>query len=138
MEIKETANKRRSRRAFFTLDDNIGLYLTVKPEYEELDEFEASEIASGTLLSISTGGVSITGSRYKIPFLKEGDRLILTSIQTPPPLGTINRLDVEIKYIVTDDFSVRIVLGCEFMEISSALSTRIEEFVSLRMKQNNI
>lgn len=138
MEIKETVEKRHSRRAFFTLEDNVGLNLAIKPEYDIPDEFLSGENVRATLLSISTGGLGVTGTRYRFPPVKEGDRLILTAIQTPPPLGVIHRLDAEVRYVVTDDYSVRVVLGCEFLDISPAWRLRIDEYVAQRLKQNNI
>jgi hypothetical protein len=120
-------NNRRSRRAFFTFEDNIGTSAHLSGNFDESIPV--------TLLSISNGGVSFTGNRFKFDSIIEGDVITLKKIQTPEPLGPIDKIDALVKYVVKDDYSVRIVLGCEFTNMSKTWLVKIGDFVDGRLKE---
>jgi len=127
MAEKEQIDKRRNRRAFFTFDDNIDV--TVVNMDNGKEPFPA------TLLSISVGGVSITTGRNRLNRVKAGDHLIIKDIRTPNPLGPIDQVETQILYILDDDHSVRIAMGCEFQNIPDATKDKIDDFVDERLKE---
>jgi PilZ domain len=118
-------DKRDSNRAFFTLDDSVSANLAV-------NGIENKSIPV-TVLSISSGGIGFLGTRYKLPKIDPGDRLTLTDIQAPLPLGTIDRAEVAVKYIVDYNKRIRLSYGCEFIEIPNPQCNRIREFVRNRL-----
>jgi len=127
----ETLDKRESMRAFFTLDDNIGV--TAIPRAERAVSFP------GILLSICVGGMSFFAARQKVAGIQEGDRLAINGIRAPLPLGALPEMEVAIKYILDYPIDVRVVLGCEFTHLPKEERQRIEAYVNerLQMVQEN-
>ena len=123
--------KRANRRAFFTLEDHIGTNILSNSSNGKSNQDRAVPV---TLLSISVGGLSVTARRYNFPSIKAGDRLTFTEIQTPQPLGTIDRVEAVVKYVVSDETSIRMALGCEFEKIPDSFKEKIDEFVDGRLK----
>jgi hypothetical protein len=126
MTEEDILNKRRSRRAFFTFEDKIESSAYLHGYHESIPV---------TLLSISIGGISFTGNRFKFDSIIEGDTITLKDLNTPDPLGTIYEIDTIVKYIVKDPHSVRIVLGCEFNYLSDELENKIDSFVVKRLHE---
>jgi len=129
MTVTENVEKRNSRRAFFTLDDNISTNVFSSSNGGSND----GKPFSVTLLSISVGGLSVTARRQKFSSVKPGDRLIFTDIQTPQPLGTIEKVEAVVKYVVADDHSIRMALGCEFDTIPELYKEKIDFFINERL-----
>lgn len=119
-------DKRENKRAFFTLDDNLGI--TVIPRAERAVSFP------GILLSVSMGGLSFFAARQKMAGVQEGDRLAITGIDAPLPLGTLPEVEVAVKYILDYPIDVRVVLGCEFIQVSEEERQRIEAYVNERLQ----
>lgn len=124
---KKVQEKRESKRAFFTLENNIALTVETKKE--------PVKIVPATLLSISTGGIGFITARQKISGIEEGDSLIITGIQTPEPLGHIDKVEVEIRYILDLEVNIRVAVGCEFTKISNTYVTKIMEYVEFRLRE---
>jgi c-di-GMP-binding flagellar brake protein YcgR len=116
-------DKRGSRRAFFTLDEDTFARISVPWENDKAFPVK--------LLSISCGGIGVVAIRCKIPELHVGDRLTLTDIKTPPQ-GTIDRAEVSVKYIADDNLGFRLSMGCEFLDITPPESQKITNFVRNR------
>jgi hypothetical protein len=123
---KEEVDQRKSSRIFFTLEE--GITATISSLQDTAQSIPV------TILSIGTGGLSFMVNRYKLPKVNEGDRLALTSICTPPPLGPIDRIEAVVKYVLDFQHSVRLSLGCEFIQNSELLVKRIEDYVQFRLK----
>lgn len=123
----DSIERRKNARVFFTLEEAI-------PAIISIHQGKVCDIPV-TLLSISTGGVSIMGSRYKLPAISHGDRLILTGLSMPDPMGHIEEVETVIKYILDFRHNSRISVGCEFVGISSAMENRISDFVTFRVDQ---
>ncbi len=123
--IDVAGEQRESRRAFFTLEDNFCASIA----------FPGNDVkpVPVTVLSISEGGISILGTRCKLPAIHVGDRLLLIDIHTPEPLGIINQVKVAVKYMVDDNRRARLSLGCEFLEIPGRNYRKIHDFVRKRM-----
>lgn len=122
--VSSNREKRGSRRAFFTLDDEVFATLKIPGVGEQ--------IVPVKLLSISAGGIGVVAVRCKIPELHVGDQLTLTNIQTPLPLGPIEHAEVSVKYIADDFRGFRMCLGCEFLDISPAYPNKISNYVRNR------
>jgi hypothetical protein len=125
IEKKIEKEKRQSKRVFFSLEEGISARVT---NYGDSDEFIPI-----TLLSISSGGISFTGNKYKLRGIKEGDRLTLREIQTPLPLGLVDRAEVVVKYVMNDDYSIRLIIGCKVTQISGTAGEKIHTLVKDRL-----
>jgi len=123
---EERTEKRERARIFFTLEE--GITATVS------SQGTAAQSIPITILSLSSGGLSFLGNRYKLPGIAEGEQLTLTSINFPQPLGTIDSVRIVVIYILDFHHNVRLSFGCEFQEIPGSLAEKIEEFVQFRLK----
>ena len=127
MAIEKDIEKRQSKRVFFSLEEGISARIE---NFGDSDEFIPI-----TLLSISTGGISFTGNKYKLRGIKEGDRLTMREIQTPQPLGQVDRAEVVVKYVMNDDYSVRLIIGCKVTQMAGASSEKIQTLIKKRMSR---
>ncbi len=123
---EDKVEKRESKRAFFTLEDNIRVTIQT--------HVESPVSLTVTLLSISAGGLSFFGPSPKLANIKKGDRLTVTDIKTPPPLGPIAAVEVEVKYIHNYEANLLILFGCVFTKASDALRNKIQNFVEYRLE----
>jgi c-di-GMP-binding flagellar brake protein YcgR len=127
MNIKEERIEKRERaRVFFTLEEDITA--VVSSHGTNVQSIPV------TILSLSAGGVSFLGNRYKFTGISEGDKLTLSKFNFPQPLGTIENLKVDVIYILDFQHNVRLSFGCEFIDIPGSLSEKIEKFVQYRLK----
>ncbi len=124
---KEKIDQRKSSRVFFTLEEGIAATIS------SLQDITQS--IPVTILSISTGGLSLMVNRYKLPKVNDGDRLALTSIGTPPPMGPIDRVETMVKYVLDFKHCVRLALGCEFIQPPEFLVKKLEDYVQSRLKE---
>ncbi len=123
---EESIEKRECARIFFTLEE--GVTATVSNHGTVVQSVPI------TILSLSSGGLSFLGNRYKLPGIAEGEQLTLTSVNFPQPLGTIDSIRMAVIYILDFHHNVRLSFGCEFQEIPGSLAEKIEEFVQFRLK----
>ncbi|MCP5052679.1 MAG: hypothetical protein GY940_36260 [bacterium] len=112
-------------KAFFTLDDEVSASIAfpgidVKP-------------VPVTVLSISEDSIGILGTRCKLPSIHVGDRFSVRDIHAPPPLGTIDQVEVAVKEVVDDGSRVRFSLDCKFLEIRGLHYWKIQDYVKNRM-----
>ena len=127
---KEKVDQRKSSRVFFTIEE--GITATISSIQD------TAQSVPVTILSIGTGGLSFMVNRYKLPKVNEGDRLALSSINTPPPLGPIEHIEAVVKYVLDFQHSVRLSLGCEFIQSPELLVKKIEKYLQLRLKNLEI
>ncbi len=123
---KEKVDQRKSSRVFFTLEEGIAATIS--------SIRDTAQSIPVTILSIGTGGLSFMVNRYKLPKVNEGDRLALSSISTPLPLGPIDHIEAVVKYVLDFQHSVRLSLGCEFIQNPELLVKKIEDYVQVRLK----
>ncbi|MCI0470699.1 MAG: PilZ domain-containing protein [Candidatus Aminicenantes bacterium] len=122
-----TKEKRENKRAFFTLEDNITAAIeTQKKPFKKVPV---------TLLSISARGISFLIARQKISGIEDGDRLTVSGIDAPHPLGFIDTAEAEIKYILDFEVNIRVAIGCEFIKISEIDVEKIENYVAYRLRE---
>ncbi len=122
--------KREFKRAFFTLEEGITAF--VIPINNE------NKPAEVTILSISAGGLSFLGNRFKLPRMKPGDHLIINDIDTPQPIGKIIHTEVKIRYILDNPRRVRVVCGCEFVDIDENYIQQIEKRIESQCEKYGI
>ena len=123
--------RRGSKRTFFTLEEAIGAEVRVAGH-------EEGEPLSVTLLSISIGGLSFLGAHHQFSAVKVGDRVKITDIQTPHPLGLIDHTEGEIKYINDYAQHARIAVGVKFTDILQLHRKKIFEYVNDRLNRLGI
>lgn len=122
---REIEEKREFKRAFFTVKEDI--VATIQTLREPSTSFNVN------ILSISAGGLSFFGPRREVIDIKEDDRLTVTDLKTPKPLGPIATAEVMVKYIKTFQGNDRIILGCVFTKMSDALRNKVQNFVESRL-----
>jgi c-di-GMP-binding flagellar brake protein YcgR len=122
----EGQERRESKRVFFALEDNIGI--TLSPAMSSI------KAIPGTLLSISTGGISIAAAKNQRKNIREGDILVVTNLQLSDTYETIARIEVEVKYIIFYKKFDRITIGCVYKRISGLVNEQIERYINKRVK----
>ncbi len=120
-----SSERRQNSRVFFSLEDEIGAILAAHGDTKE-------EVPV-TVLSLSPGGLSFMGNRYKLPGMHEGETLVFNTLTTPDPLGPIERIEAVVRYVLDIEHNVRISVGCEFVKVPRALEKKIEDYVSKRL-----
>lgn len=122
---EKIVDNRESGRVFFTLEEGINATITSHKD-------KALSIPI-TLLSLSAGGLSFMGNRYKLPKIAEGDRVTLTAVTTPLPLGPIDQLEADIVYVLDFQHNVRLSFGCRFTGLPLSQTKKIHQFVHFRL-----
>jgi c-di-GMP-binding flagellar brake protein YcgR len=123
---QEGQERRESKRVFFDLDDNIGV--TLSPAMSSIKEIP------GTLLSLSSGGLSIAAAKNQRKNIREGDILVVANLQLPDTIEAIARIELEVKYIIFYKKSDRITIGCVFKRPAGLVIQQIEEFINKRVE----
>lgn len=122
----EQSEKRAAARVFFSLEDGIEAVID--------SHGNTPNSIPVTLLSLSPGGLSFMVNRYRLPKIKEGDALGLREIRMPAPLGTIDRFEGVVKYILDFEHNLHLSLGMAFTPIPDELVLRLEEYIHYRLK----
>jgi c-di-GMP-binding flagellar brake protein YcgR len=122
----EGQERRESNRVFFDLEDNIGVVLS--------PAMSSIKAIPGTLLSLSSGGLSIAAAKNQRKNIREGDILVVANLQLPDSHETIARIEVEVKYIIFYKKSDRITVGCLFKRLSGLVTQQIEEYINKRVE----
>lgn len=122
----EGQERRETKRVFFDLEDNINI--TLSPAMSSI------KAIPGTLLSLSTGGLSIAAAKNLRKNIREGDILVVTNLHLPDTVEAIARIEVEVRYIIFYKKSDRITIGCIFKRVSGLVTQQIENFVNKRVE----
>ena len=122
----EGQERRETKRVFFDLEDNINI--TLSPAMSSI------KAIPGTLLSLSTGGLSIAAAKNLRKNIREGDILVVTNLKLPDTVEAIPRIEVEVRYIIFYKKSDRITIGCIFKRVSGLVTQQIENFVNKRVE----
>ncbi|MGD2092567.1 MAG: PilZ domain-containing protein [Candidatus Aminicenantes bacterium] len=122
----EGQERRESKRVFFDLEDNIGV--TLSPAMSSI------KAIPGTLLSLSSGGLSIAAPKNQRKNIQEGDILVVANLQLPDTSEPITRIEVEVKYIIFYKKSDRITIGCVFKRVAGLVTQQIGTFIKKRIE----
>ena len=122
----EGQDRRESKRVFFDLEDNIDVVLN--------PAMSSIKAIPGTLLSLSSGGLSIAAAKNQRKNIREGDLLVIANLQLPDKHEPIARLEVEVKYIIFYKKSDRITVGCVFKRPAGLVIQQIEAYINKRVK----
>jgi len=123
---QRNTERREIQRAYFTLEENITARISMKERENDTTPIQVK------VLTISIGGISFLTTKYKLPICKVGEQLRVENLKMPLPLGIIDEMSVEIKYIMEEE-NHRIVLGAEFIDILQLYRKRIYEYVRERL-----
>jgi len=115
-------NKRKYRRAIFTLQDGI-LGHFILPNHQD-------ESKSGPILNISEGGLFITLKRDNNRRLKKGDHITLTEIKGHKDLEFKGQIDTVIKWILDHESLECIGFGIQFNDLSEETRQKLRQFVN--------
>lgn len=121
------AERRKYSRVFFTPEEGIEAVIC--------SHGDTAHKIPVILLSISSGGLSFMANRYQLPGLHKGDRLDLSSLGMPEPVGEIQRLETLVKYVLDFQHNVQISVGCEFIGLNGDFEEKIEKYVKIRVDQ---
>jgi hypothetical protein len=113
--------KRKFRRAIFTLEDNVVglLSLARKP----------GKIITGYVLNLSMGGIYFTIDATKTIIPEIGDKIVLMQIKAPRSLGFLVNIDAQAKWVLNPTMLKYIGVGCEFINIPELSRKQLGDFV---------
>ena len=114
-------------RVYFTLAESVSARLRVSGG----DDVSVPV----TLLSIGSDEIGFLAVQFKVSDIRIGDRLILTDIHMPQPMGTIERVDVTVKYVININRRIRCSLGCEFLEVPRPFHFKFMDFLYTRLNR---
>ncbi len=113
--------RRKFKRILFTVEDGIiGTLILPGNKREKI---------TAQVINISQGGISLTFKPILNQKIKEGDRLLLTSLQSNKSNQVIINVDTEIKWISESELSDQIGTGCAFVDLLADEKKRINEMV---------
>jgi hypothetical protein len=119
--VNDGVDRRKDRRAFFSIEDNIlGIFIL----HGETDlAFKAP------ILNLSRGGLHFTFKKGLGILPKAGDRLRLVKVKGDTALDFEFNIEVGIKWILGHESLTQIGCGCEFIDISKPCLERISAFI---------
>jgi c-di-GMP-binding flagellar brake protein YcgR len=124
--MAQNTERRRHKRAFFTLQDKIPVTI--------IRTGEQRKTITGNILSISSGGISVVVKRHEVGPIKEGDRIVVFSACLPDPVGTLTDIETYICYLIDYNSSAMVAMGCCFLDISDSLRDNIQRLVKAKSK----
>lgn len=124
--MAKNEERRRHKRAFFTLEDKIPITI--------IRTGEQRKTITGNILSISQGGISVVVKRHEVGPIKEGDRIVIFSACLPDPVGTLTDIETFICYLIDYNSSAMVAMGCCFMDIPDSLASKIKRLVTRKSK----
>jgi c-di-GMP-binding flagellar brake protein YcgR len=120
----EDVDRRKHRRAYFSISDNIAGKFILDGE---------TEIAfNAPILNFSSGGLhfSLNKSRGIVP--KAGDELRLVKIEGEAALDFEFNIALRVKWILEHESLSHSGYGCEFIHISKPDLDRISQFIDFK------
>ena len=115
----------------FTLEEGIDvtLYFYGNPDL----------LIPATMVSLGKGGMgfvaSFVATRELSDFIEKGNLIIVNKIQGPEPLGSIENVELAVRYVLDYDIYDHIKFGCEFIKIPPEFKKRIQAYVNERFKK---
>jgi len=121
MKMENNQERRKFRRAIFTLEDNVvGLFsLARKP----------GKIINGYILNLSMGGIYFTIDAIKTIIPVMGDKIVLMQIKAPQSLSFLMNIDADVKWIFNPPTLKFSGIGCEFVNIPELSRKQLGDFV---------
>ena len=126
MENSKT-ERRAHKRVFFTLGDDIPVFIT--------NAYDTSKTIPASLLSIGKGGISFIAKRHDVEQFIVGDRLIVRVEKLPPPLISMSKVESVIIYIIDIDVYARVSIGCKFVEVNDEILEKIGDLVAKKSEK---
>ena len=114
--------KRRYPRIFFPAMQKV--------EAEIVHEASGWNLAV-TLLDISEGGAGLRMKRSTDLVMARGDRIRLAAIHGQAYLRTLSEIDMEVRWVLDDDYFDFIALGCQFVDLAEKDRELLHDFTLL-------
>ena len=125
--------RRRFQRVIFSREDGIiGLIQSSLQNQRQP--------AAASILNLSASGLQFTAGKEDAGNYKKGDRLIFKGIKGVKDLDFQEDIEMEVVWVLELKFLENIGIGCEFLNISKALTDHINDFVmsEVRFRGQNI
>lgn len=117
----EKSERRKHRRAYFSVRDNIIGHFRLLTEIE--NNFHAP------ILNLSRGGLHFTLNKKELVKPRSGDRLRLIKIEGEDLLEKVFDAELEIKWVLGHASLSQIGYGCKFITISPESLNCMIEFI---------
>jgi len=115
------ADRRRFKRAIFTIEDNVVGILSIPGVHEKA--------FSTNILNISEGGLQFTLDKENKNKIRAGDRVVVLQIKAPTTLKFLMNIDAEIKWVLSNELLDDAGAGCQFINVSPTSREQISGFV---------
>ena len=87
------------------------------------------ELVTAKIMDLSEGGMQLAVKRVDSKGIAVGKQLVLMEIKGLADLGSVTRIELEIKWIVGPPSFDNIGVGCEIINISERFREQIRQFV---------
>jgi hypothetical protein len=126
----EDVDRRKHRRAYFSIGDNIiGNFILYR---------ETETGFNAPILNLSSGGLHFTLSKNQGIFPLNGARLRLVKIEGEAALDFEFNSELEVKWILGHESLPHIGCGCEFIYMSKPGLDRISEFIDSKYVRKTV
>jgi len=120
--ISSGVEKRRFSRVFFSIKDEVlGLFTHSDSE---------KEMITANIVNLSEGGLHFVLGRNKNKKFIGGDRLVFSEIKAKKTLEFVADIEVEIKWVLDDQYLKHVGFGCEFVNIPDAKRKEIVQLMN--------
>ena len=119
--------RRRFPRIFFSEKDEISAYIMIpnKPEI----------LIKANVMDLSEGGIFVTiRKETKLRDIIKGARLVLVEIRGPGSLMDIEEAEIEIKWVIYNQYLDHIGLGCEFTNGNGSIRELVNQLMPYEIK----
>ena len=111
--------RRKYRRVFFNKEDEITASFTFPGIQEE-------PVEAG-VMNLSEEGVCLTYRKNPAITIKKDDVLILTQLKGTTPELEFDKLKIEVKWVMDEDFFEHEQIGCRITNASESLKEQINQ-----------
>jgi c-di-GMP-binding flagellar brake protein YcgR len=126
---KERIERRENKRVFFAMEENVEVILKAGKKL--------SKSFPGTLLTLSTGGFSLSAAKNRRKHIQEGDVILVAKLPLPGGGEAISEVEAEVKHILSFENMEGITIGCELRQLPGLMRERIERFIDNRIKSES-
>ncbi len=123
------SERRKFKRIVFSATDEVmGMFTFPKV---------ADDLISYKIADISAGGLRFILPRENDLKISTGDKFFLREIRGRTKLDFVADIELEVKWVMDHEMFEHIMIGCEFLNISEAVQTQIDQFVELELGDQN-
>ncbi|UCH21013.1 MAG: PilZ domain-containing protein [Deltaproteobacteria bacterium] len=115
------SEKRKFKRIVFSAKDKVMGVFTFPKVSDDLISYKIADI--------SAGGLRFIVFRKDDLQISTGDKFFLQEIKGKTKLDVVADIELEVKWVMDHEMFEHIMIGCEFLNISEAVQTQIDQFV---------